>query len=221
MNTLLAREFFIHGLLHLRVQMNGINDLDKFRFYSDEPTSIEKIEKYSDFFTMLSLAFSEISYKYKCEDLVTIKQRLSLPDYLFEIAALVQDLRANGVIPVIVNTPYFLKQDRVQDPQTIAVEYAKVEQSARANDCQAAMEHLKIAKGLEPERVQRDVIVLNTALREFASANKLAYIDTYTALDSSKKEQNFVDPVHPSAVGHQLIARQLSDSVLQLLHGKK
>ena len=208
----------------------GINDLDKFRFYgqtynsdtdffSQVPLHFSKLlnwQKNFDFLKIINVASDEISLKFNCAPLAQIQQRATLEIYLAKMQNLITELKDKSIIPIVINTPYYLKKKNLlYSKNAIEARYEKVKNLAKEGSCTEALTELAAAKSLEPDRVAEDVVKLNSDLRELAEKNKAVYIDAYTILNSNQTNENYVDPVHPSAHGHLLIAGQIQASVLK------
>ncbi|MEQ1723947.1 MAG: SGNH/GDSL hydrolase family protein [Pseudobdellovibrio sp.] len=207
----------------------GVNDLDKFRFYDSNFGSDEEyFSKYlkthgsgSEFLGNLgkvtSIFMHEISLLTDCRALIDIQQRVSLQTYLDKIAELVKTIRISGVTPVLINTPYYYEASRITSNEGhIDQLYNEVKVAAKNGHCSEALGFLKKAKSFESLRVFEDVKKLNQSLLELSQQYKIIYVDAFSILQSQNAKENFVDPVHPSAKGHNLI----SVAILKALSGK-
>lgn len=196
----------------------GVNDLDKFRFYNS--IFLAKFERHSNFITFLSLALSEAQFHYDCSSLAHISQRVETPRFVSNISLLIEELRKENYMPILINTPYLFAGD-IESATNIEELYRKVEAAAQKQNCSAALELLSDAKNLEPARVARDVQLLNSQIETIGKTLQVPVVQANAILAQGASTSNFVDPVHPSPKGHELIARQISEIVLKLKSERK
>ncbi len=83
--------------------------------------------------------------------------------------------------------------------------------------CQQAGDKIEIANSLEKYRILRDVVVLNQIIKKTSQKFNLNMVSAYAELSNSNINDNFVDPVHPSAHGHEIISSVLLKQVLPLI----
>jgi hypothetical protein len=211
----------------------GINDLDRFRFFA------ESFENDSDFFarapfhfplltraaklsallSLVSLGSQELAYHWDCRPLALIQQRSGIDKSMDVLKELIAHLREQRITPVLINTPYHLRQKNSDfDRHLMSRDYSQAQLAARAGNCSEALASLQQAKAQEPERIAQDVQLFNIALRDFSEESRVSLIDAYRLLDTADADKNFVDPVHPSALGHRIISRQVIKSVLHSLN---
>lgn len=196
----------------------GINDLDRFRFYgvgsgadedffSHRPLPISQLnyaEKYSDFLTLFSLTVDELTSYLSCHYLSNTDLRRSPQGFMTTMQDFVSNLQQAGAVPIIINTPFFLPQENPSySRKEIEDLYETVRQLAENGSCRQARLKLLEAKNLEPQRVREDVLELNSQLKSWAQSENLLHIDAYNLL---RHKEHFVDPVHPSALGHKTLA---------------
>ncbi len=90
--------------------------------------------------------------------------------------------------------------------------YELMRVAAEKGDCQGAEDFLDKARLNEPRRIVFEINRFNKALASLSKEIQTPLIDAHRLLKQDQKM--FVDPIHPSAVGHKLIAesviRQLS-----------
>lgn len=204
----------------------GINDLDRFRFYGTDPGSdrdffnknplalsrLNYAEKHSHFLTLFSLSIDELRSYYNCQHLQSAALRSSPHVYISIMQELVTDLKQRGIIPIIINTPFYLKEkDNSYSREKINDLYAEVSQLAQSRKCRQARAKLQEAKSLEPERIREDVLELNQQLLVWAESQSLVYIDAHSLL---KQKEHFVDPVHPSESGHKIVAEAVVSAII-------
>ncbi len=206
----------------------GVNDLDKFRFFDSHPVDdktyfmttpealdIDKARYPGNLPIVLSLVWRQFQYQKKCDQLVTTVQRVSWNEYESALTSLIQEMKYKKIIPVIINTPFYLKNKNPKfSVELINDTYGKVSKLAQGGNCKEAHIQLKIAKELEPDNIQVKVLELNEHLKNFAEKNHILYIDAYKILAGNNEEDNFVDPVHPSVLGHKKIADELIKALL-------
>ncbi len=206
----------------------GVNDLDKFRFFDSAPINdkvffqspplaleIDKLHLPFNLPILASLVTREILYRGHCDQLAGSVERVSWSDFEQALLEMVLDMKKRNITPVIINTPFYLKNKNPKYTQELIVaSYKKVTALAQSGKCKEAREELKIAKAYEPDNILEQVILFNQKLKNFASKNDLKYVDAYQALSTNQIADNFVDPVHPSKLGHQKIASQIIQLVM-------
>lgn len=212
----------------------GVNDLDKFRFFAESFESdkdffekspfqfslLSRLAKFSSLTSLLSLGSQELSYHWDCRSLTHISQRSNIDQSMLALKELIMHLKENHITPFLINTPYYLAHRPSDfDRDLMLRNYRQAEAAANVGNCREALTYLQLAKAQEPERVAQDVQLFNIALRYFSEESHVSLIDAYQLLDTHNADKNFVDPVHPSAIGHQIISRQVIKSVLHSLNG--
>lgn len=205
----------------------GINDLDKFRFFDSEPINdktffqaaplglkMDKLHLPSNFATTLSLVIRELAHKNTCTQLMKSAQRVSWEDYSISLSRLILEMKKKSSHPIIIGTPFYLKKRNPEYTlQKIESAYSEVNSLAQQGRCMEAHEKLKIAKSLEPDHINQQVIIFNAKLKAWALANNVTFIDVLQLLQSSNTLENYYDPVHPSILGHKKIAQQIINSL--------
>lgn len=202
----------------------GVNDLDKYRFYDSEPIddveyfgknhdvdTLNNLSRFSNFFTVVSLAIQQSKYTSQCDHLTKTVQRASWSQFEEKLTALIAELKEQKITPILINTAYFLyKRNTDYTRVKIEMAYKEVEQLAQEKNCKAALEKLAYAKSLEPERVLEDVKTFNESLKTYSVAHQVKYVDAYSELsDLPDSKSYFYDPVHPSKEGHKKMAGQI------------
>ena len=219
---LLWNLFFKEKLPNLKyvIISYGINDLDRFRFYglsftddisyfADGLNRPRDLSLNSSLLTTFNLFENEALLNLNCTALSSMKQRLSLSESKQESLRLIKNLKEKNVKIIFVGTPY-LKMPVNNEFQYSDVNtyYEKSQTAATGGHCREALSLLKEAKALEPWRVEQDVVKLAEAQKQLCDEEGILCIDAYTAFDRLKAQKEyFVDPVHPSQKGHDLIAR--------------
>lgn len=69
--------------------------------------------------------------------------------------------------------------------------------------------YLEKARATEPYRIHRDVLAYNDIARAAAKAEGVPFVDLNRIFEGRDRAPLFVDPVHPSAEGHRLIAEEI------------
>lgn len=72
-----------------------------------------------------------------------------------------------------------------------------------------AKSYLAKARQTEPYRVHRDVLAYNEVLKRIAAEESVTFVDLNRIFEGKDKAPLFVDPVHPSAEGHRMIAEEI------------
>ncbi len=208
----------------------GINDLDKIRFYTDtyvsdqeyfskdilNYSSLKKNLAISNLANFIYLFSDELNIRFNCFNLSKIEQRVSANDFIKNIQEIIDILKNNKIQPIIVNTPYYLKYKNINYSRKLVDDkYSKVTKFAIESNCSLAIKWLNEAKSLEADRINQDVIQINGMLKKVAYSNRILYIDAFDALNTSSIENNYLDPVHPSAAGHQIIAGLIISNIIK------
>ncbi|NUM89782.1 MAG: hypothetical protein HUU37_11295 [Bdellovibrionales bacterium] len=68
-----------------------------------------------------------------------------------------------------------------------------------------------MARRNSPHRIAADVRHLNARLRNWTRRNGVPFVDTYSILGTNP--ELFLDPVHPSAQGHRLMAEAIKKAL--------
>jgi lysophospholipase L1-like esterase len=71
----------------------------------------------------------------------------------------------------------------------------------------------EMARTSEPYRIHRDVLQYNALMKKTAAEEKVAYVDLYGLFPAGDKSSFFVDAIHPSAAGHEKIAKEIFGAV--------
>ena len=81
--------------------------------------------------------------------------------------------------------------------------------AAKDGNCSEARKSLDRARLAEPRRIKEDVDQINLILEQVAEETKTVLIDAQSLLGN--RDENYVDPVHPSPKGHLLIAEEMTN----------
>lgn len=206
----------------------GINDLDKFRFFDSAPMDdktffqssplalrIDKLDLPFNFPVLISLVAREVLYSGQCDQLIGSIERVSWNDFELTLNSMTANMKSKNIIPVLINTPFYLKTKNPKyNSELILSSYTKVTELAKAGKCQEARAELKIAKSYEPDNILEQVVLFNRKLKDYSLKNGIKYVDAYQVLSIGRVAENFVDPVHPSKLGHQKIASQIIELMM-------
>lgn len=228
---LLWNSFLKDRLPNLKVVLiaYGINDLDNFRFYdlsfvndltyfAEQPKAASLIN--SNLLTTIDLFKNEFSLKISCSSLSHIEQRLSMDQSAQQTQALIQSLKTKNIKIIFIGTPY-LRMKGKGTPYLnsggilgAAYLYEQAEVAAAAGNCGEALEFVKRAKALEPWRVEDDVRKLAEIQKAVCKDEGISYVDIFTEFNQlAIQDEYFVDPVHPSVKGHDLIAKRVLEKL--------
>lgn len=200
----------------------GINDLDRFRFFdlsfTDDVAYFQNTHRRtnllipnlnSNFLTSLLLFKKEAALRIDCSPLKIIRQRLSLAEIAQETLILVKKLKERHLKVILVGTPY-LRMPAKDNFKYEEVEklYSEAEVAAASNHCSDSLNFVNKAKLLEPWRVEQDLKKVTEIQKTISHDEKIEFIDTYSAFNNiSDQKDYFLDPVHPSVKGHELMAQ--------------
>lgn len=200
----------------------GVNDIDRFRFYGNselsdieyfnsnfknEPTVFEKINFNSSFYNLLTRAISEVQMLWPCPPETELSLRLPISQWALELDKLSEDIKKTGAQPILLTSP-FLFSNPIKNSDNLGGEsdkYYKLSAvEARNSYCSKSRQYLIKAKGYEPYRIKRDVEKINTQTIQLGV--KWSVVSVHEQLID---KNDFVDPIHPSKLGHEKIAHAL------------
>ena len=151
--------------------------------------------------------------------------RLSLEEFEETVTELV-DLAGSDGTRVVLMTSVFRAEpgprqgeagQRLDAAQDCDGSYRSSLAQAAAGHCAEARQAFAAGRRLEPFRIQRDLARYNQVLRRIARERRLGLVDADALLKQGRDAALLLDPVHPSAAGHELIARALCEVVERLL----
>ena len=205
----------------------GVNDLDHFRFFHRKNGADKNIlpmltDKGSDLnFSLIKLIkkmTGSFSRTTECGSLKFFTSypdsinRVSLDDFVQNYTALIEIFKAQETKLIIVNTPYMSEEKfSSQEFEAHMKKYSSISHLASKGNCTEAWNQFKLIRENEPLRVAYEVEIYNAELEKLAKKYDLIYIDAHKLLTSVEK--NYVDPVHPSAIGHKLISQSILDQL--------
>ncbi|GAB4419967.1 MAG: hypothetical protein OHK0056_30280 [Bacteriovoracaceae bacterium] len=222
-------------LLHpdLIILAYGINDLDRFRFYfqSNEPDRmmfdhLDEKSLYQDS-SPAPYAISQFAYelqnqirsRFFCQKIPIIDEFPNLRTPLSEFAKEWKDLikmaqKFNVPIVTLGTTSSFPKKAR---PTSLSADeyFAKAHRAQVNGDCHEYRENLTMALELESSRIEKDLIVLNREEQKIAQEMNLLHLDLEEVFANKKTAEYFLDPVHFTEKGHDIIAQRIFEKFSQ------
>ena len=96
-----------------------------------------------------------------------------------------------------------------QDPYRNETWYYLAATAAGLGRAGEAKKYHQKARETEPYRIHRDVLAYNGLARRAAEQEGVTFVDLNRIFEGKDKAQLFVDPVHPSAEGHRMIAEEI------------
>lgn len=219
----------------------GINDLDHFRFFnqinlSDQQalantrtgsglSGLGSLATGIPFFSMAIRALETLEFNFSCGYSKAPVRRVSDDEILANYSSMIDSIRNLGKEAVLLDTAFFLGggsdlplvQEKANESERL---YAASAEANKQGDCSNARSLFKKARALEQYRIARDVFQLNESLAELAEAKKLSFIKVSKLLIAGDESNlNFIDPVHPSALGHSKIAESLAPVIVATAKG--
>lgn len=221
----LARAEFAQARPRLVLLAYGVNDLDHFRFFfpsgrsdaeelgdarASGPLQIANALGRSAALVLARRATVSTLARFACAPEEPPRLRVPPAEFAANITELARSFRERGAVVALMTTPFAL--DMVATPAGAAGEsdeyYRQSAAAAKRGDCAASRELFAKARALEPGRVRAAVADLNRRVRALGESLELPVIDAESLLRENKGY--FVDPVHPSATGHRLIAAEIA-----------
>jgi lysophospholipase L1-like esterase len=86
--------------------------------------------------------------------------------------------------------------------------------AAALGRCQVASQADKLFRLAEFQRIADEVILMNGQLRQLAEKEGVGFVDAHGLLAS--EPENFVDPVHPSAKGHEIVGKAIARALTKM-----
>ncbi|MGE3260716.1 MAG: SGNH/GDSL hydrolase family protein [Bacteriovoracia bacterium] len=206
----------------------GINDLDRFRFFfpsfqSDaeffaHPLSpgeifVANLGSHFHFLRYLLRGAGNIRAMVRCPLPPTLPLRVPIPSTIENLEKFSASLSAIHATLVVIDTPYL--PARIQDGLASSEKiYRAAYEASVAGACGKSHALLEKFLALEPTRIHQDVNLLNAALAQWAARSGTLIVKASHLLS---EPADFVDPIHPSALGHEKIAA----AITQLLQSRK
>lgn len=205
----------------------GINDIDQFRFFgehgrNDLRGAEEAAVAFNGFdwlnrfalFGIVQRAWEESALYRNCG--LSRAPVLRVPFEVFEneLLAFIKQLKADGSEVVLMTTPFHSKGNfSPGDAQRSEALYRESYEASKRGRCAESRRRLGEARALETARVLRDVTRVNRIIRKISFVEHVSLVDAAILLQG--EPENFVDPVHPSAKGHEILAAAIRNSVTQ------
>lgn len=176
----------------------GVNDLDRHRFYYDSPrTDIEEFAQPHSVFSaqltdmLFSSALLNIGFKglgalmpRASSDASDSDVRVPPSDFRATLAELVSDAQGTGARVILLTTAVVIPPDATLDAR------------------------------VEMERIERGVAEYNGIVREIGDIAGANVVDIDAAFGEEERHSLFVDPIHFSARGNELVARALASIIV-------
>lgn len=230
-HTLVQGELLLNSLKPLKSEKlknviiaYGINELDNFRFFDqrqdDDITFFSSEKKYSgfNFFLLntsigklISYTASELSIRFECGLKKIPQHRLTAEKYVQILYRLIaQHPHLNFTV---IDTPYLLPNrysaNKTQALTDMSGYLEKSVAAHHAGNCTESIRQYKLARDLDPYRIERDVRIFNNILEQASRTKKFRLIKASKLLT---RPELYADPVHPSAAGHKIISDALLSS---------
>lgn len=204
----------------------GINDLDRYRFFGAPGLTDREYFKYfpktssweiffhSALASLAIRAVQESSFRFQCEKYPELRVRVGVENFRKELSDFVRQIVEQGAQPILLDTAQSLQVSRDdQKAQQSEVFYQKGIEAAQQGYCSEAQKWIASGRSLEAYRILRDVKALNQAVEEVAKKSHVPFLAISRVLEENR--ENFADPIHPSARGHELIAEMISNAVFK------
>ena len=200
----------------------GVNDTDRFRFFFQSPksdfeefatertsnnVSVLNFINSSAFLRLTSIFTSKTLLNFSCQNLRELPaRRLSEDQTINYYSELIKKYRKSGARIVVLTTPHHFEGLDPAFSQSYEELFSSSRTAATQGDCRAAKELLEESRKLEKNIIARDIIGLNKRLRELAKQEDVALADAELLLTA---DRYFLDPIHPTKEGHQVIAENI------------
>ncbi|MBI5240652.1 MAG: hypothetical protein HY926_09280 [Elusimicrobia bacterium] len=206
----------------LTVIAYGANDVDRYRFFfdSDAPDGSALREERApaavwlhnmtarlSLFQVLPRALLRLGGRFSCGEPDIRSLRVPPQDYAENLRQLVRQLRQDHSAVLLMTTASAMPAG----PGAAQCEdYYRLSRSlAAARRCSEARKAFADARRSEPYRIEKDLRLYNRLVREVGEQESAAVLDAAVLLTPEKAGRVFLDPIHPSPLGHALIARAL------------
>ena len=189
----------------------------------------------SSFFRAINIFLRWGILNYGCPKIeLPLSKRLSRAETLNAFKNIITSARKNNIKTYILNTPYNFEtngrlekqlvkldhskynakkfkeaknyyEDLVKEHQTSDVPYYYLSQIAlQEGNCFDSRNYFRKALSAEKYRLVENIDTINESLHDLAKEEKIMYIDANKSI--SMTEDYFLDTVHPSIKGHQVLA---------------
>ncbi len=205
----------------------GVNDVDRFRFFDQQSISDDEYFRDSLNFpwyellqrsaigALLLRGYQEASIYLGCGYDQTPGQRVGADGFKKHLHRFLTHLQQQGRKIILVNSanviPVEANLEKAQKSDTLYLESSKASQRG---ECSLSRRLFFEAKQYESWRVKRDIGKINKVMDEVGKEMNVSVVDIASKLDGDKSL--FVDPIHFSDKGHEIVAREIQ-KVLQEL----
>jgi lysophospholipase L1-like esterase len=216
--AVLIKQTELNGLSpKLVIVAYGINDIDRFRFYNHGPAwgsdrehlanttngLLSLVQWLLNFYTpnLLNQVISKLNFNCGLAEVADL--RVNQQDFLLYADQIRQWSTQQGAKVVFLSTP--LKPDqKILTSNDIATDlFISSAAYAKNNQCALARRDWELARLADPVRIYKQMLDRNHALQEWCKLHEVSFVDIASILVA---EEDFVDTVHPSALGHQKVA---------------
>jgi lysophospholipase L1-like esterase len=140
-------------------------------------------------------------------DVEKVPVRVSLSDYKANFKRMITLSRQKGITPILMNQP--------SQPIRSTHAFTEVAKSLnyKAPDEKRWSQFSRIIRNLFITRQQE----YNEALKEVAKENNVPFVDMISIFEEYKNfEELLIDPVHPTPKGHNIIADELRNAIIEV-----
>jgi lysophospholipase L1-like esterase len=202
----------------------GINDLDRFRFYfpSASPDSeffhhpvpraeflMSELSTYWHSFRYLNRFAALLRGRMDCRFPKEMPRRVSNEEFLKNIGVFAQAAKQSQSQLIAIDTPYWPAE--LNSAPKNDSNYSQVLAASARGDCSEARALFQTFLGTETDRIIQDQRKLNSALASWAKENKVPLVQASQLLAT---QEDFVDPIHPSVLGHAKIAAEIAKLIV-------
>lgn len=196
----------------------GVNDVDRFRFFgpigiSDreafaraetiDQLRLEKWIYHFAFSGLLMRAMQEGAVRFGCPGKSKFETRESEDGFLSSLSLLIDQVKADGHIPIVVDSPFrYPFETDAKLAELATVQFAEAHKAANQGNCDEAKRQFTLARSNEPHRVALAIANVNGRLKELATEKGFKLIEASKMVGA---EDDFVDPIHFSVKGNKLI----------------
>lgn len=86
---------------------------------------------------------------------------------------------------------------------------------AMIGECRQSHVMYKRARSTEPKRIEEDISALNNLLADIAKKENVFLIETITGVMYTENNKYFVDPIHLSRLGNEIVAKKIYSVILR------
>ena len=189
-----------------------MSDEDFFKLPSKSRLSFfESVNIPLAFWSLLTRAVNEARWLWPCPPVKVPELRSQPQLWIKKINLLAESISETGAIPVLLSSAFLFNEKLNEDLSRKSNELYNLSalQSSQGH-CSEARSLFLQARQFEQHRIQKDLTAINEGLRSLNA--KWNVVEIQNLLNS---KEDFVDPIHPSELGHQKIARALGAIMLK------